>query len=60
MDHIVSVTPWQSNRPALAAHFDWSCSCGKRASRPSVDRATAESDALRHTPTQNTVTRHFH
>jgi hypothetical protein len=60
MNHTINITPWKSNRPALAAHFDWTCSCGKRASRPAVDRNAAEGDAIRHTPQQNTITRHQH
>ncbi|MFC9637155.1 hypothetical protein ACFTZF_01225 [Streptomyces mirabilis] len=58
MNHTIRVTPWISRRPGAAAQFDWSCSCGRRASSPSVDRAAAEADALRHTPRQNTVSRH--
>lgn len=60
MDHIINITPWRSTRSALAAHFDWSCSCGRRASRPSADRAAAEADSIRHTPPTANVSRHFH
>ncbi|MFI9344948.1 hypothetical protein ACIG0D_27335 [Streptomyces sp. NPDC052773] len=60
MNHKIHVTPWRSRRPALAAQFDWSCSCGRRASSPSPDRAAAEKDALRHAPPQNKVTRCHH
>lgn len=60
MDHTIHVTPWQSGRPELAAHFDWTCSCGKRASHPAVDRNAAEGDAIRHTPPNSTITRHHH
>ncbi|QLJ01519.1 hypothetical protein HZZ00_11105 [Streptomyces sp. NEAU-sy36] len=57
MNHIIAVKPWDSRRPE---QFDWSCSCGRRASMPSDSRALAEADALRHTPSQNTVTRYDH
>ncbi|MFF2933522.1 hypothetical protein [Streptomyces mirabilis] len=54
MDHTIRVTPWTASR---ATGFDWTCSCGRRASSPSANRAAAESDALRHTPKHNTVSR---
>jgi len=60
MNHKIDVTPWRSRRPALAAQFDWSCSCGRRASSPSPDRDAAEKDALRHCPPSNQITRHYH
>ncbi len=44
MDHTIRVTPWTASR---AAGFDWTCTCGRRASSPSANRAAAESDALR-------------
>jgi hypothetical protein len=56
MHHKIDVTSWRS-RPG---QFDWSCSCGRRASSPSADRAAAEKDALRHTPPSNQITRHYH
>ncbi|MFF3420987.1 hypothetical protein ACFYW9_41095 [Streptomyces sp. NPDC002698] len=59
-DHVINVQPWQSRRPALAAHFDWTCSCGRKASNPCVDRRAAEADALRHTPVENTVSAYSH
>lgn len=58
MNHTIRVSPWNSRRPALAAQFDWTCSCGRRASNPSANRTAAETDALRHTPKQNTISRH--
>jgi hypothetical protein len=60
MNHVIDIGPWKSNRRALAAHFDWRCSCGKKASSPAVDRAAAEADAIRHTPPHNRITRHRH
>jgi hypothetical protein len=60
MNHRIHISPWQSRRPELAACFDWTCSCGRRASHPATNRNAAEADALRHTPAQNTVTRHTH
>lgn len=55
MDHTIRVAPWTASR---ATGFDWTCSCGRRASSPSASRPAAESDALRHTPKRNTVSRH--
>jgi hypothetical protein len=54
MDHTIHVAPWTASR---ATGFDWTCTCGRRASSPSANRAAAESDALRHTPKRNTVSR---
>jgi len=53
LDHSIHVT-------ARATAFDWVCSCGERATRLLVTRSAAESDALRHTPASNRVTRHDH
>ncbi|WP_371670014.1 hypothetical protein OG985_21665 [Streptomyces sp. NBC_00289] len=60
MNHVINIAPWKSRLPRLAALFDWSCSCGRRASQPARDRSAAEVEALRHTPPTSKVTRHHH
>jgi DNA-directed RNA polymerase subunit K/omega len=53
LNHSVHVVP-------NGTKFDWTCSCGKRAAQLAATRNAAEQDALRHTPPQNQVTRHYH
>lgn len=60
MTHRIDVTAWPTPARAAAGQCDWKCSCGKRASNPSVNAEAAEADALRHTPPQNNVSRHNH